>query len=88
MSKKSRRTRKFQAPPRLSSSQLAKPSDELERSASAMPSPYPVRAAAAPKKVLTSLADEYPYVIADLKRIGIIALVMTAIMIVLALVLV
>jgi hypothetical protein len=87
MSKKSRRTRKFQAPPRLSSSQLAKPGDELERSTST-PSPYPTRAAAAPKRVLTDLSKEYPHVVNDLKRIGIIALGMTAIMIVLALVLV
>ena len=81
MAKKSRRVRKQGRPARLSPAQMVQP-------VAGAPASVPVVAApvqAAPKG--SDLGEEYRYVIADLKRIGIIAAVMLAVLVVLALLL-
>ena len=81
MAKKSRRVRKQGQPVRLSAAQMVQPrTDEATGAASVA-----VPARSAPQ--ITDLREEYRYVIADLKRIGIIALAMLAVLIVLALLL-
>ena len=80
MAKKSRRVKK-QGQVRLSAAQMVQPmADEVaEAVAIAVPTQSVLHA--------TDLRDEYRYVIADLKRIGIIALAMLAVLVVLALLL-
>ena len=81
MAKKSRRVRKEGREIRLSPAQMAQPGmNEAATIASVIPS-------APPALQEPDLQDEYRYVIADLKRIGAIALVMLAALIVLALLL-
>jgi len=80
MSKKSRQTRRRSPTPRLSPAQLVQPHEEAR--------PLPVREQPTAKKALSDLRQEYRYVVADLKRIAIIAGVMMAVMIGLALVLI
>ncbi len=79
MAKKSRRVKKKQV--RLSAAQMVQPmADEVaEAVAVAIPTQSVPQA--------PDLRDEYRYVIADLKRIGIIALAMLAVLVVLALLL-
>ncbi len=84
MTKKSRRAKKRSRSPRLSATQLARPS--TEKQGAGQPKPVAARQAAAATQ--PSLAEEYHYVIADLKRIGIIAAVMLVVMIVAAVVLI
>lgn len=82
MGKKSRRRRR--TPPRLSAAQLVQPRESPA-------TPVPVAAHPAPKvstRVLRDLREEYPYVVADLKRIAIIAAVMLVLMLGLAFLLV
>lgn len=81
MARKSRRTRRASRAPRLSPAQLVQPSqgDRPVR-------PIPVTQATT--RTMGDLREEYSYVLRDLKRIGIIAAVMSAAMIVLALLLV
>jgi len=86
MGKKSRR-RRGTARPRLSAAQLVQPGEQ------AVPAVTPavVQTPQAPKtsaRALRDLREEYPYVVADLKRIAIIAVVMLALMVGLALLLV
>ncbi|NIV31625.1 MAG: hypothetical protein GWN58_19700 [Anaerolineae bacterium] len=81
MAKKSRRVRKKGRQVRLSSTQMVLP----EGSEAAGSSFATAAARSAPK--VSDLREEYRYVIADLKRIGIIAVAMLAVLIVLALVL-
>jgi hypothetical protein len=81
MAKKSRRVRKKGRQVRLSPTQMVLP----EGSEAASPPSATVAARSAPK--VSDLREEYRYVIADLKRIGIIAVAMLAMLIVLALVL-
>ena len=82
MAKKSRRVRKKGRQVRLSQAQMVQPGlGEVAEVASVVETPMrPV-----PHK--SDLREEYHYVIADLKRIGVIALVMLAVLIVLALLL-
>lgn len=76
MSKKPRR--RHPQKPRLSPSQLVRPDDQARPAPIATPTPQ-VRV-----KTLTDLQEEYRYVVTDLKRIAIIAVVMLVVMIVLA----
>ena len=80
MAKKSRRVKK-QGQVRLSAAQMVQPmADEVaEAVAVAIPTQSVLQE--------TDLRDEYHYVITDLKRIGIIALAMLAVLVVLALLL-
>ena len=81
MAKKSRRVRKKGRPVRLSPSQMVQPRvDEM------VDAPL-VAAPARPAPQASDLQAEYRYVIADLKRIGVIAVAMLAVLIVLALLL-
>ena len=82
MTKKARRTRSRarRAPVRLSPSQLVRPVSPEPSDA-----PRPT-ALAEPQSV--DLREEYRYVLADLKRIGIIAAAMLAVLVVLAFILV
>ncbi len=82
LTKKTRRARSkgSRAPVRLSPSQLVRP---IAAEPSAAPRPV---APAEPQPA--DLRDEYRYVVADLKRIGVIAAVMLAVLVVLAFVLV
>jgi hypothetical protein len=81
MAKKSRRVRKKGRPVRLSPSQMVQPGvDEM------VDAPL-VAAPARPAPQASDLQEEYRYVIADLKRIGVIAMAMLAVLIVLALLL-
>ncbi|MEE8390924.1 MAG: hypothetical protein V3S14_09050 [Anaerolineae bacterium] len=78
MAKKSRRIRKQGQPVRLSAAQMVQPGmDEMPKVTSVA---TPARSA----PQVTDLREEYRYVITDLKRIGIIALVMLVALIVLA----
>jgi len=83
MGKKSRR-RRGASSPRLSAAQLVRPGEQA-----AAPAPAAVpQAPKASARALRDLREEYPYVVADLKRIAIIAAIMLALMIGLALLLV
>jgi|GEM_PF-2018013 hypothetical protein len=91
MSKKSRRSQRRSQGPRLTAAQMVQPGSAEEKIKKAEPAP--VRAAASrpdPRKAasLPDLSQEYRYVAADLKRIGIIAAAILVIMIVLAIFLV
>ena len=81
MAKKSRRVKKKGQPVRLSAAQMVQPrTDEVTE----------VPSVVAPARSVPQVADlreEYRYVIADLKRIGVIAVAMLAVLIVLALLL-
>ncbi len=77
MAKKSRRGKKEQ-PVRLSPAQMVRPGRER------IPD-TPVAAPAQPEATFSDLQEEYRYVIADLKRIGIIAVAMMTLLVVLAL---
>jgi len=78
MAKKSRRVRKQDKQVRLSAAQMVQPTvAEMGNSARAA-----IQAQPASKEA--DLGEEYRYVIADLKRIGIIAAGMLAVLIVLA----
>jgi len=80
MAKKSRRVKQEGQKITLSPAQMVRPkADETGEAV--------VVSAAAPVAQTTNLREEYRYVIADLKRIGVIALVMLAVLIVLALLL-
>ncbi|MGB9777249.1 MAG: hypothetical protein ACPLYD_00515 [Anaerolineae bacterium] len=83
MGKKSRRRRRA-SPPRLSAAQLVQPGEQAAAPASAAVPQAPKVSARASR----DLKEEYPYVVADLKRIAIIAAVMLALMIGLAFLLV
>ncbi len=77
MAKKSRRAKNRQGQPRLSEAQMIQPGANGVTEATPV-----VSARAAPQ--VTDLKEEYRYVIADLGRIGIIALVMLVVLIALA----
>lgn len=85
MSKKSRRRKS--TGPRLSAAQLVRP-DERAQASAVVAVPLSDTRSPAQQKAWADLREEYPYVVADLRRIGIIALVMLALLIVLALLLV
>lgn len=85
MSKKSRRRKS--TGPRLSAAQLVRP-DEKAQTPATMAVPSSEVRSPGLQKSWTDLREEYPYVVADLRRIGVIALVMLALLIVLALLLV
>ena len=77
MAKKSRRVRKKGRQVHLSPSQLVQPGEEAAG--------VPIAAAALrPRPKVADLREEYRYVITDLKRIGIIAVGMLAVLIALA----
>ena len=82
MAKKSRRIRKKGRPVRLSEAQKVQPgtNDIVAGVSTDAPS-------ARPASQESDLREEYHYVVADLKRIGVIALVMLAALIALALLL-
>ena len=81
MAKKSRRVRKQGRPARLSAAQMVQPGVGTAADVPVVAAPVqPV-----PKG--SDLGEEYHYVIADLKRIGIIAAAMLAVLVVLALLL-
>lgn len=76
MGKKSRRRRG--APrPRLSAAQLVQPGEQAAAPALAVVPQAPKVSA----RVSRDLKEEYPYMVADLKRIAIIAAIMLAVMI-------
>ena len=81
MAKKSRRVRKKERQVRLSATQMVLPEGGEAAGTPLVTTP----ARRAPK--VSDLREEYRYVIADLKRIGIIAVAMLAMLIVLALLL-
>jgi hypothetical protein len=81
MAKKARKKRKRSKTPRLSAAQLVQPGEEVTPS---RPTPTARTTPAQP----SDLREEYHYVMADLKRIAIIAAVMLVVMIGLALLLV
>ncbi len=83
MAKKSRRVRKQNRPVRLSQSQLVMP-QTLTGSAQAAAAPTPAAVSPTVQQPAVNLAEEYHYVIADLKRIGLIALAMLVLLVVLA----
>ncbi len=90
MGKKSRR-RRGASGPRLSAAQLVRPEEPTSAPAPAAVHPAPAAVHPAPKasvRVLRDLREEYPYVVADLKRIAIIAAVMLILMLGLAFLLV
>lgn len=78
MAKKSRRVRKKGRQVRLSSTQMAQPGIQEAAAAPLVATP------ARPVPKATDLREEYRYVVADLKRIGVIAVAMLAVLIVLA----
>jgi len=78
MAKKSRRVRKKERQVRLSPTQMVLPEGSEAAEMPLVTAP----ARRAPK--VSDLGEEYRYVIADLKRIGIIAVAMVAVLIVLA----
>ena len=80
MAKKSRRAKKKGRQVRLSPAQMIRPEAGEVADVSVV---APVR----PTSKVSDLREEYRYVIADLKRIGIIAVAMLAVLIVLALLL-
>jgi len=78
MAKKSRRGKKRKRQPRLSASQLVQPSaDKAKRTVVS-------KAQETGKTKTERLNEEYQYVVADLKRIGILATAMLVLLIVLA----
>jgi len=77
MAKKSRRVRKKSQPIRLSPAQMVQPGDQMAEAS-------PLATTKRPGSKVADLSEEYRYVIADLKRIGIIAVAMLAVLIVLA----
>ena len=81
MAKKSRRVRTRRRGVRLSQTQMVQP-----RMGEIADAPFPV-ATARPEPQGSDLREEYRYVITDLKRIGIIAVAMLAVLIILALLL-
>jgi len=83
MAKKSRRVRRRQQQARLSQAQMVQPgmSDTVGSP------PAVTSILARPASATTDLREEYRYVIADLKRIGILAVAMLAVLVVLALLL-
>jgi len=81
MAKKSRRAKKKGRQVRLSPAQMIRP--EAGEVANVPPAVAPAR----PTSKVSDLREEYRYVIADLKRIGIIAVAMSAVLIALALLL-
>lgn len=83
MGKRSRRRRRVSTP-RLSAAQLVQPGEP----AAALAPAGVHQAPKTPVRASRDLREEYPYVVADLKRIGIIAAVMLALMIGLAFLLV
>ncbi|MCX7855595.1 MAG: hypothetical protein N2556_06435 [Anaerolineae bacterium] len=83
MGKKSRRRRSISRP-RLSAAQLVQPGEQAAVPVSAVVHQAPKVSA----RVLRDLREEYPYVVADLKRIAIIAAVMLVLMLGLAFLLV
>ncbi|MFN3762708.1 MAG: hypothetical protein ACK4WK_05825 [Anaerolineae bacterium] len=83
MGKKSHRRRRTSGP-RLSAAQLVQPGEQAAAPAPAAVHPAPKASA----RVLRDLREEYPYVVADLKRIAIIAAVMLILMLGLAFLLV
>jgi hypothetical protein len=85
MGKKSRRRRRT-SHPRLSAAQLVQPGERAVAAAPTAVSHAP-QAPKASTRVLRDLREEYPYVVADLKLIGIIAVIMLALMVGLALLL-
>lgn len=82
MAKKSRRVRRQQQA-RLSQAQMVQPRTGEPVSFSPAATAIPAR----PVSVTTDLHEEYRYVIADLKRIGVLAVAMLVVLIVLALLL-
>ena len=79
MAKKSRRGKRKGQPARLSSAQMVQPgAGEMTNGPFGAASGHPAPQA-------PDLQDEYRYVIADLRRIGIIAMVMLALLVALAL---
>ncbi len=83
MTKKSRRVKRRGRPVRLSPAQMVQPvADGVKVTES-----LPVTASTQSEPQVTDLREEYRYVIADLKRIGVIAVVMLGVLIVLALLL-
>jgi hypothetical protein len=81
MAKKTRRVKRKNQPVRLSPAQLVQPGvGEVTQPSSAT-------ASAQPGQQVANLQEEYRYVIADLKRIGIIAVAMLAALVVVALLL-
>jgi len=81
MAKKSRRSRKKGRRARLSSTQMVRPITEANAP------PHVSVAQRRPVVRTTDLRDEYRYVVADLKRIGVIALTMLVVLVALALLL-
>jgi len=81
MAKKSRRVKKKGRQVRLSPAQMVQPRGGEVTGAAAVITP------ARPAPQVSDLREEYHYVITDLKRIGIIAVAMLAVLVVLALLL-
>jgi len=81
VAKKSRRVKKKGRRVRLSPAQMVQPGVGEVADAPLVATP------ARPAPKVSDLREEYRYVIADLKRIGVIAVVMLAVLIILALVL-
>lgn len=81
MAKKSRRVRRRQRQIRLSQAQMVQPG--MSRAVGLSPVVTPTQSPAP----TTDLREEYRYVITDLRRIGILAVAMLAVLIVLALLL-
>lgn len=82
MAKKSRRIRKKGQQVRLSPAQMVQPMVGEEVAGASI-----VSAPARPASQAPNLQEEYHYVIADLKRIGVIAVAMLALMVILVLLL-
>ena len=89
MAKKSRRVRRKGQQVRLSAAQMVRPASPAAAGALTGAAEAAERAAVAAPRAprLADLREEYRYVIADLKRIGIIAAAMLVVLVVLALVL-
>ncbi len=87
MSKKSKRRRKRRRTPRLSPAQLVQPGVAAPMQP-VQTAERPVVAPAATPEPAGDLREEYRYVVADLRRIAIIAAAMMVLMIVLALLIV
>ncbi len=83
----SKRRRRKTTRPRLSPAQMVRPEGGAEAPAPVTPSVREVQAPAT-RKALPDLREEYPYVVTDLRRVGIIALVMMVLLIGLAVLLV
>ncbi len=81
MAKKSRRVKQEDRRTTLSAAQMVQP--KIDETGDAVV----VRAAAATAARATNLQEEYRYVVADLKRIGVLAVAMLAVLVILALLL-